>query len=140
MGSEVRFIETFDSPYNYQIDIDDEDFMYAKFYTMDRREVDVLSSPSVIDPHKSHLEFDVDTEQGVTGEGDAFRILATVVAIVREYMDKATSIKSIQFSTNPSDISDSRFKLYHRMVKRLIKGYDVKIYGHSPVHFLVSRR
>ena len=136
----MRFYETFDSPYDYQFHLDDEDFLYAKFYTMDRREVEVRSSPSSMNPYKSYLEFEVDTEQKVTGGGDAFRIMATIVTIVKEYMDKATSIKSIQFSTNPSDTSDSRFKLYHRLVKRLSKGYDVKIYGHSPVHFLVSRR
>ena len=64
---------------------------------------------------------------GLTGKGDAFRIFATVVAIVKEYMSKSTKpVNQITFKGKVKD--PSRIKLYDaiaRYLPKVLPGFEL---------------
>lgn len=64
---------------------------------------------------------------GLTGKGDAFRIFATVAAIVKEYMSKSTKpVNQITFKGKVKD--PSRIKLYDAIAKylpRVLTGFEL---------------
>ena len=75
----------------------------------------------------SDAAFSVNGEYEMTGEGDAFRILATVVKIITEFMDNHPEIKSIIFSSTNAE--PSKLRVYARLVKKYAAGYHVKQSG-----------
>jgi len=72
-------------------------------------------------PGQYMVEFWRGAEQSVTGEGDAQRIFATVLAAIAKFIQQHQP-QSIVFSAHkeddPEQKSDSRSKLYNRLVQR----------------------
>jgi hypothetical protein len=67
------------------------------------------------------IAFDVDGREDMTGEGDAFKILSTVVAATREWWAEqdATKIKTIEFvADKDTDDGNGRTALYRRFAKQ----------------------
>jgi GNAT superfamily N-acetyltransferase len=99
-----------------------------------------------------NVEFYRNNSQEVTGEGDAYNILATVLASIQKFVKKYKP-ESIRFSANKEpevDVTkpgakvnpESRAKLYNRMVHRYAgaMGYNVKQQeGHGFVWYTLRR-
>jgi hypothetical protein len=99
-----------------------------------------------------NVEFYRNNSQEVTGEGDAYNILATVLASIQKFVKKYKP-ESIRFSANKEpevDVTkpgakvnpESRAKLYSRMVQRYAgaMGYNVKQQeGHGFVWYTLRR-
>jgi len=67
------------------------------------------------------VEFHRNNSQEVTGEGDAQRIFATVLATIQKYIKKykpQNLIFSASKEVDPGQNSESRAKLYNRLVQR----------------------
>ncbi len=82
------------------------------------------------------VEFWRNNSQEVTGEGDAYRIFATVMEAIKEFI-ATEDPERIRFSATkdvePGQNSQSRSKLYTTMVKRYASslGYEVEISEHG---------
>ena len=129
----ILMIEAFDKPYRWQLKKDDE--IQAKYQAVtdagDKLRIDFEKWSVGID----NLTFSVGGSVGTTGEGDAFRIMATVLDVVKDYI-KNNEPKGIQFTANKdeyfgqdSEKIQSREKLYTKMIERFAKkaGYKVKL-------------
>jgi hypothetical protein len=83
------------------------------------------------------IAFDVDGDEGVTGKGDAFKILSTVVAATKEWWSKQDSAKvsTIEFSaTKGSGEGNGRTALYRRFATQFANdiGFVMrKVDGHT---------
>lgn len=53
------------------------------------------------------------TSISVTGTGDAFKILSTVIEIIKDYLNLHKMISRVIFSSNSNETS--RVKLYHKL-------------------------
>lgn len=80
------------------------------------------------------VEFTRDGSLGITGEGDAFRVFATAIEAIRQFIKLEKPSSLIFSATKDLDNDDvgneeSRAKLYKRMVTRFANtvGYDVDI-------------
>jgi len=126
--------EAFDKPYRWQLKQDDE--IQAKYQSVtdagDKLKVTFSKGWSRgID----NIIFTVAGETGITGEGDAFRIMATVLDIIKDYIVNHEP-KGMKFTANKEEYfgvdskeAQSREKLYTKMIERFAKkaGYQVKL-------------
>ena len=126
--------EAFDKPYRWQLKQDDE--IQAKYQSVtdagDKLKVTFSKGWSRgID----NIIFTVAGETGITGEGDAFRIMATVLDIIKDYIVNHEP-KGMKFTANKEEYfgvdskeAQSREKLYTKMIERFAKkaGYKVKL-------------
>jgi len=122
-GEDVRVWEAFDNPYK------------TKTEKSDYGDVDMLAklpdgtNLSIMFNHEGDNEWQVefyrDNSQEVTGQGDAQRIFATVLAAIQEFVKKYQP-DVIKFSAEKSNDSDSRSSLYDRLVSRFAQqlGYN----------------
>ena len=125
--------EAFDKPYRYtRIDLY-KGFVVYRFFTSDRSEVDVLFKENEISDEESYwvVNFERDGRQDQTGEGDAMRIFATVIEILKDFTKKEKP-QEIGFSAEKpasritlphghpgrSKEMGSREKLYKKLVQR----------------------
>jgi hypothetical protein len=75
------------------------------------------------------VEFYRNNSQSVTGEGDAYRIFATVLSAIQQFIKKEQPWR-IMFTASkdgdPNQSSESRAKLYNSLVARYARawGYD----------------
>ena len=92
------------------------------------------------------IEFTRNGSINVTGEGDQFKIFATVIDVIREFIQRVNP-ERVTFSAEKEDLntkSTSRAKLYSRMVRTFANqlGYDFK--EQSPysdyVDYVLTRR
>ena len=77
------------------------------------------------------IDFAVDSKMGSEGTGDAFRIFATVVAIMNEWIKRVGIERVVSFDFNADKEehdSDGRSKLYDRFAKKLASqlGWSVR--------------
>ena len=122
-GEDVRVWEAFDNPYK------------TKTEKSEYGDVDVLAklpdgtNLSIMFNHEGDNEWQVefyrDNSQEVTGQGDAQRIFATVLAAIQKFVKKYQP-DVIKFSAEKSNNSDSRSSLYDRLVSRFAQqlGYN----------------
>jgi GNAT superfamily N-acetyltransferase len=122
-GQDVRVWEAFDNPYK------------TKTEKSEYGDVDVLAklpdgtNLSIMFNHEGDNEWQVefyrDNSQEVTGQGDAQRIFATVLAAIQKFVKKYQP-DVIKFSAEKSNNSDSRSNLYDRLVARFAQqlGYN----------------
>ena len=115
--------EAFDNPYK------------TKTEKSEYGDVDVLAklpdgtNLSIMFNHEGDNEWQVefyrDNSQEVTGQGDAQRIFATVLAAIQKFVKKYQP-DVIKFSAEKSNNSDSRSSLYDRLVSRFAQqlGYN----------------
>jgi hypothetical protein len=122
-GQDVRVWEAFDNPYK------------TKTEKSEYGDVDMLAklpdgtNLSIMFNHEGDNEWQVefyrDNSQEVTGQGDAQRIFATVLAAIQKFVKKYQP-DVIKFSAEKSNNSDSRSSLYDRLVSRFAQqlGYN----------------
>lgn len=121
----TQFInEIFDKTYDFKKKANDKDKTTYNFMTTDKKNVKVVFSRGeyqfdFISKNRMtgwDLFFDVDSNVDLTGGGDALAIMATVVEIVKDFIQKDNP-KLIVFNADKDD--KSRVKLYSTMVKKL---------------------
>lgn len=121
----TQFInEIFDKTYDFKKKANDKDKTTYNFMTTDKKNVKVVFSRGeyqfdFISKNRMtgwDLFFDVDSNVDLTGGGDALAIMATVVEIVKDFVQKDNP-KLIVFNADKDD--KSRVKLYSTMVKKL---------------------
>jgi hypothetical protein len=84
----------------------------------------------------TQVEFYRNNSQEVTGEGDAQRVFATVLTAIQEFL-KIEQPANISFSASkevePGQNSESRAKLYNRLVQRYAGswGYTTNSFDHG---------
>jgi hypothetical protein len=125
--------EAFDKPYRFRrMKLYDGYFVY-KFIADDKSEVDVLFKENEISDDESYwtVNFERNGDTRATGEGDAMRIFATVIEIIKDFTKKEKP-KEMNFSAEKpawrmnlhhldpkrSKEMGSREKLYKRLVQR----------------------
>jgi hypothetical protein len=119
--------ELFDQPYNWQWKIEPDPMdasSQAVFTTHDGKPMHVG-----FDKHNDvhFVDFMKNFAFGATDEGDQFRIFATVMQVISDYVKKADP-KVIAFTAekNPRTNSSSRIKLYKRMVAKFAQQINMK--------------
>ena len=125
--------EAFNRPYKFSKQKLYKGYFVYRFFTSDRSEVDVLFKENEISDEESYwvVNFERDGRQDQTGEGDAMRIFATVIEILKDFTKKEKP-QEIGFSAekpasritlphdhpNRSKEMGSREKLYKKLVQR----------------------
>ena len=67
--------------------------------------------------------FEVNGKQDMTGKGDAFRILATVLMTIRDFMEIRPDVTRLEFEVHMDQPSKKR--VYDRMIDRYATGFHV---------------
>jgi len=125
--------EAFDKPYRWSKF--QEDDTWSKYHAMtgagDKLKVVFEKwSTGIV-----NIVFDISGAVGITGEGDAFRVMATVLDIIKDYITN-NEPKGLRFTANKekyfgqaSKEIQSREKLYTKMIERFASkaGYKVKL-------------
>jgi len=130
--------EAFDKPYRYTKKELFKGYIVYRFFTDDGSDVDVLFQENEISDDESvwHVLFERKGEMGVTGEGDAMRIFATVIDVLKDFTKKEKPQELAFSADKPAWAVDagkgqkgSREKLYKKMVQRYAGrlGYKYKI-------------
>lgn len=65
---------------------------------------------------------------GVEGTGGEFKVFATVLAIIKQFLS-TRQLHQLIFTSKTSE--PSRMKLYDRMVHRLMVGWNVRVYNNG---------
>lgn len=121
----MKLDEILNSPYEYQpIRFYDEGNAVARFNVdPDGDESgDIEVGFHEITPGSYDIVFDRDGEFKLTGQGDAIRILATVAAIVKDFVS-TTKPDAISFSAKKNE--PSRVAVYRRLAKKVVaSGYE----------------
>ena len=122
--------EAFDKPYRYRGGTGGarSTSIKYKFYTTEKDEIEVVFEKLEWsdDEYTWIVAFNRDGSDGVTGGGDAMRIFATVIEILKDFIKKYnppvvgfSAFKSVDdLSNNQGSKKGSREKLYLRMVKK----------------------
>lgn len=76
-------------------------------------------------------EFDGD-EYSMTGKGDVYRVIHTIIAIVHHYLSKNNHIESIDFTGEPMEYenenaSTKRIRVFKRFADRVAQEYGWKV-------------
>ena len=112
--------EAFDNPYTYRWDKQLEDHWVAKADTPAGLML-VMAEWGESDSSWT-IDFAVGGRMGKSGAGDEFRIFATVVAVLKDWITKVdlSNTKLISFSADKSsDVGASRAKLYARFARQM---------------------
>lgn len=139
---ESRFLsEAFDKPYPFNL----------KDVTPNRLEAKVnLSDGSVLTIMFLYsfkydgweVVFDRDMKMNITGSGDQFRIFATVIEALKKFIS-VKSPTTIRFGADKSEGSDSRAKLYERMIRTFANKYGYQLkkteYKYGAQYFELTR-
>jgi len=112
--------EAFDQPYNIRWSKGDHGD-YDAFAQLD--DDSSLEIAFLDQQHNSWMvDFFRDNSTEITGDGDAYRVLATVLTAIREFIVKQQPAK-LNFSAEKNDDpTGSRASLYDRMIQRYITG------------------
>ena len=130
---ETTVTEALNNPYSYYWDetYNDDSSFLAKA-EMDMGELMVMFS--VGEPGESWtIDFAVDGSMDKTGDGDQFRIFATVVAVIKDWMANKvdlSKVTQIDFSSDKDgEAEDSRAKLYKRFGQQLASklGWNLEV-------------
>ena len=121
--AESNLNEAFDQPYPWKWGDRSSQRMWTASFA------DVVVIFSVDGAGEWEISFNRDGSQAVTGEGDQFKIFATVIDIAKDFISLKRP-KVIQFTAHKEEIetTSSRTKLYSAMVKRFANslGYESK--------------
>jgi len=136
--------EAFNRPYRYTKHKLYKGNIVYRFIPDDKTEVDVIFKEDEVSDDESvwRVSFERNQRQDMTGEGDAMRIFATVIDIIRDFTKKEkpqeiefSAVKpdwfEIELGDKPNTVS-SREKLYKRMVQKYAPQMGYK--------YVVSRR
>lgn len=156
-----QFIESFDNPYPYEwtnkvspygakfkTDDGSKVEFSANSHTMEEFREDLFANGIPIDdlpPYSDSAVWDIafarDGDFDMTGDGDAQRIFATIIAMITEfYRMKAPDLISFSADKSNYGINGSRAKLYSRLAKMFARkiGYNMQFFdaGAEAVFFL----
>ena len=144
--------EAFDRPYKFTKKELYKGYIVYRFFTDDGSDVDVLFQENEMAEDETvwFVLFERKGELGVTGEGDAMRIFATVIAIIRDFTKKEKPQELAFSADKPAWMVDagkgqkgSREKLYKKMVQRYAGrlGYKYKVDSSSTAtEFRLTRK
>ena len=133
--------ESFNRPYKFTKRTLYKGYIVYRFVPDDKTEVDVMFKEDEISDDESvwNVSFERNMRQDMTGEGDAMRIFATVINVIRDF-SKSEKPQELSFSAVKPDwfeielgdkpnVTSSREKLYKRMVKRFAPsmGFNFKV-------------
>ena len=133
--------ESFNRPYKFTKRTLYKGYIVYRFVPDDKTEVDVMFKEDEISDDESvwNVSFERNMRQDMTGEGDAMRIFATVINVIRDF-SKSEKPQELAFSAVKPDwfeielgdkpnVKSSREKLYKRMVKRFAPsmGFNFKV-------------
>jgi len=124
--------EAFDQPYSLKWEKSDYGDVDAYTTLPDGTPLSIMFNRDEDVPDHWMVEFHRNNSQQVTGEGDALRIFATVMAAIDKFTDKYDP-EMIRFSAvKDDDTTGSRSKLYDRMVRRYAQqmGYSVEVHDY----------
>jgi len=119
--------EAFDKPYKFRKQELYKGYIVYRFIADDKSEIDVLFKENEISDDES--TWDVTFERGgsteVTGEGDAMRVFATVIDVLKDFTKKEKPQELTFSAEKPAWAVDagkgqkgSREKLYKKLVQR----------------------
>ena len=126
----IPLTEAFDKPYDYKWDTQEEDHWVAK--------ADTPAGLGLImfeweDRNKSWtIDFAINGRMGKSGEGDEFRIFATVIAVIKDWLTKVdlSNASEVSFSADKGEeVGNSRSKLYKRFGQMMAKqlGWELEV-------------
>jgi len=127
-------LESMDNPYTARLKKTGKTEYRSDFTTDDGSKVSVhFEGDEHIDDYDEtdwEISFVRNGSQALTGEGDAMRIFATVIKLIREFIKKEKPVY-FNLSAAKDDKSNtsklqSREKLYGRLIKRYITGYNIQ--------------
>ncbi len=119
--------EAFDKPYKFTKRELFKGYIVYRFFTDDKSDVDVLFKENEISDDETvwYVTFERKGEMSVTGEGDAMRIFATVIDIIKDFTKKEKPQELAFSADKPAWAVDagkgqkrSREKLYKKLVQR----------------------
>ena len=129
-GSLREFFTTTQKKYNVAVILGtftttDKQRAFVEFTS--RRWTATMNTGVHVEGFNVSLGFDVGDSIELTGKGDAYRIFATVMAMLREFIaaDVDKSIGEIEFYARKNK-TISRARLYRRMVKKYAKDIGFK--------------
>jgi hypothetical protein len=125
--SKETLSEAFDKPYPFTWEKSDFGDYDALATLDDGTLLSIMIEPEGDD--EWHVRFDRNFSMGVTGEGDAQRVFATVISAIHQFIQKEHPWRLIfSASKDPNDAknSESRAKLYNSLIRRYARawGYD----------------
>ena len=137
----MRFYkETFNRPYRYKVR-DYGDSFQAEFRTDDGREgvVDIVINDSARGFLTSDATFNIEGSMTPTGDGDAFRIFATVAAIMQEFSRERQDVEEMYFSITASGKGGVALEnIYIKMLDRYFKNWHVE--RDAEDYFVLTRK
>ena len=142
-GEDVRVWESFDQPYPIQWEQSDYGDYDALATLPDGTYLNIMFEH--VTPYEVNISFWRNNSLEVTGEGDAQRIFATVLIAIQKFltMEQPSNITfSASKEVEPGQNSESRAKLYNRMVNRYAAawGYRAHSFDHGDeVKYELSR-
>ena len=128
-----RLDEAFDKPYKFRKQVLYKGYVVYRFIADDKSEIDVLFKENEISEDESYwtVSFERGGRQDQTGEGDAMRIFATVIEVLKDFTKKEKPQELVFSAEKPAErISlphdhperskdmGSREKLYKKLVQR----------------------
>ena len=126
--------ETFDKPYPFVWEKSDYGDYDANAKLPNGTYLNIMFNDMENDEYQ--VEFHRNNNQHVTGEGDSYKIFATVLAAIQEFI-KMKKPWRFSFSASkdvePGQKTDSRAKLYNTLIRRYagVWGYDVYYEDHG---------
>ena len=123
-----NFLESFDKPYKFEVpNVTKTDKQYG--FETDEGIYYIVSMLMNTDEDKKYIILTFETEQGamyMTDTGDAFRVMATVIDIMKKEISFLKSSDVIHFEADDGD--RGRKKLYKRLGKVLAKEVGKKLF------------
>jgi hypothetical protein len=126
-------------PYKYTIDFEEDGEAQYLFTTDSKLEYQV----NIADPYTKISRIIIAFKEikgeyeDITNKGEHSRIMATVIACVKDYLAKNPKIKELSFTPSKShDADDRRSKLYNAYIQKQIPGS--KIFPYSDGRIIVE--
>lgn len=133
-GGGESVAEAFDQPYSFTWEKSEYGDVDALATLSDGSHLSIMFEHTT--PYEVNVSFWRNNSLAVTGEGDAQRVFATVLAAIQEFL-KVEQPANISFSASKEvesgQNSESRAKLYNRLVQRYATswGYKSRAFDHG---------
>lgn len=129
--------ETFNHPYRWMMDSEEDTKKVYYFRTSDNRAVRVFFQTDEPGDTSWEVSFTVNGKTEVTAGGDAFKIFGTVIDIVKDFMQEFEPT-SLMLSADTKGGANSRASLYAKMVKNLA-GSDYTVTEQPKKDFVIFK-
>lgn len=123
-------------PYKYKIEFEDRDEIQYEFTTNSKLKYNISIAQIVPNVRKKEIRLVVafkpegKTYYTITNKGEQFKIMATVVAAVKEYLAKVPDATEISFTPSKADEGDMRrANFYKAYINKQLPGSNVRIYS-----------